>query len=94
MKKLAMLLCCAAMLTTLAGCKDAVANISNSSEVLVQVGSTKITKGDIYDSLKSTSGASVTIQLVQDKLAEKEGITVTEEMKKEAAKDLVQLKKD
>ena len=47
MKKLAMLLCCAAMLTTLAGCKDAVANISNSSEVLVQVGSTKITKGDI-----------------------------------------------
>lgn len=94
MKKLAMLLCCAAMLTTLAGCKDAVANISNSSEVLIQVGSTKITKGDIYDSLKSTSGASVTIQLVQDKLAEKEGITVTEEMKKEAAKDLVQLKKD
>ena len=52
MKKLAMLLCCAAMLTTLAGCKDAVANISNSSEVLIQVGSTKITKGDIYDSLK------------------------------------------
>ena len=94
MKKLAMLLCCAAMLTTLSGCKDAVANISNGSEVLIQVGSTKITNEDLYQSLKSTNGATTTIQLVQDALAVKEGLSVTEEMKKEAAADLVKLKKD
>ena len=94
MKKLAMLLCCAAMLTTLSGCKDAVANISNGSEVLIQVGSTKITNEDLYQSLKSTNGAATTIQLVQDALAVKEGLSVTEEMKKEAAADLVKLKKD
>lgn len=94
MKKLAMLLCCAAMLTTLGGCKDAVANISNGSEVLVQVGGTKITNDDLYQSLKSTNGANVTIQLVQDALAAKEGLSVTEEMKKEAAEDLKQTKED
>ena len=94
MKKLAMLLCCAAMLTTLSGCKDAVANISNGSEVLIQVGSTKITNNDIYQSLKQTSGASTTIQMVQDLLAEKEGIELTDELKKEAEADLKQTKKD
>lgn len=94
MKKLAMLLCCAAMLTTLSGCKDAVANISNGSEVLIQVGKTKITNEDLFKSLKKTSGATTTIQLVQDALAELEGITLTDELKKEAEADLKETKKE
>lgn len=94
MKKLTMLLCCAAMLTTLSGCKDAVATVSDGSEVLLKVGSTKITKEDMYNQLKTSSGANVTIQMVQDALAEKEGITINDDMKKTAAEELEDLKKD
>ena len=44
MKKAGLIVCAFAMLATLTGCKDAVADISNGSEKLVSVGDTTITK--------------------------------------------------
>lgn len=81
-EKAGLIVCGFAMLATLTGCKDAVADISNGSEKLVSVGDTTITKDKLYNLLKGSNGGSATIELVQNKIYEKEGIKLSEDMKK------------
>lgn len=81
-----------AMLIGVTGCKDANAGIS-SDEALITVDNSKITKKEIFQLAKQTDGGAVLLQLVQEKIAEKEGITKTEEMKKSANEALDSLKK-
>lgn len=83
MKKLCTLFA-VAMLLTLAGCKDATANISNGSTALITVDGDKITNDDIYNLVKKTDGASTTLRLIQDKIADKENVKIDDAMKKEA----------
>lgn len=93
MKKAGLILCSLAMLATLSGCKDAVADISKGSEKLVTVGDTTITKEKMYDILKGSNGGSATLDLVKEKIYDKEGIKLTDDIKKEAKESLASTKK-
>ena len=92
MKKLSLVLCAFAMLITLSGCKDARAEISNGNEEFVSVEGVSITKDDIYQLLKANAG-NTTITMIQEEIAKKEDIKLTDDMKKEAKKSLKELKK-
>lgn len=91
MKKICGLLA-AMMLFTLAGCKDATAEISNGNEALITVEGEKITNDDIYQLIKTTAGGTETLNLVKNKIYDKEGIKVTEDMKKESESQVESLK--
>lgn len=92
MKKATSLCFAAVMLTTLFGCKDASADISNGSEVLFTVGSTKVTNDDIFRPLFLSGGFSQVNMTVSKIIFEKEA-PVTEEVTKEAKKQLAEFKK-
>ncbi len=86
MKKLLTLVCAFTMLASLTACggnKNTV--ISNGNETLVTVGNTKITKESIYNSMKPSSGSTALLGIVEEKLYELEGISLTEEMKQKAS---------
>lgn len=91
MKKLCTLLA-AMMLFTLAGCKDATAGISNGSEALITIEGNKITNEDIYGLIKTSAGASETLNLVKTQIYKKENIKITDAMKKEAEESVKSLK--
>lgn len=91
MKKLCAL-CVVAMLFTLTGCKDATANISDPSDALLTIGSTKVTKGDIYNQMKTVGGSAAVLQAAQEKLYAIEEITITDAMKKSADESVAKLK--
>ena len=85
MKKTLSLICVSACLFTLSGCKDATAQVSDSSKALITIGDTKITRGNVFNMMKkSDTSGSATLALVKEKIYEKENITLTDEMKKEA----------
>lgn len=83
MKKLCTLFA-VAMLFTLAGCKDATADISKGDTALITVDGEKITTESIYQLVKKTDGAAATLRMVQEKIADKENIKIDDAMKKEA----------
>ena len=58
MKKTLVLLSTIAMALTLSACSDATANISDGNETLISVGSEKVTKEDVYQSLKANIGTA------------------------------------
>lgn len=91
MKKLCSLLA-VAMLFTLAGCKDATANISNKDKAIITINGNKITNEDIYKYIKKTSGAAQTLELVKTQIYKKEGIKVDDAMKKKADEQVKSLK--
>lgn len=91
MKKQMILVSSIALAFTLSACSDATANISDGSEALVTVGSEKVTKGDIYDALKSNIG-NATLTSVKNEVYKKEGIEVTDEMQKLADSKLKTIK--
>ena len=91
MKKICGLLA-AMMLFTLAGCKDATAEISNGNEALITVEGEKITNNDIYQLIKTTGGGNETLNLIKNKIYDKEGIEVTDAMKKESESQVETLK--
>lgn len=94
MKKTLGLLCISACLLTLSGCKDATAQVSDSSEALITVNDTKITRGNIFNMMKkSDTSASASLSLVKEKIYEKENITLTDEMKKEASTKVSEMQK-
>lgn len=93
MKKQLILVSSIALAFTLSACSDATATISDGSEALVTVGKEKISKGDIYDSLKSNAGRATLLQL-QKELYKKEDIEVTDEMQKQADEKLAAIKKE
>lgn len=92
MKKVSLLLCAFAMLITLAGCKDAKANISDGKTKLVTINKTSISKNDLYGVLKSNSSSAV-LNLIQKQLYELEKIEITDAMKKESQKNIDEIKK-
>ena len=91
MKKTLVLLSTIAMALTLSACSDATANISNGSETLISVGNEKVTKEDVYQSLKSNIG-SATLNQLKLEVFKKEGIKETDEIKKQADEKLAQIK--
>ncbi len=92
MKKATSLCFAAVMLTTLFGCKDASADISNGSEVLLTVGSTKVTNDDIFRPLFLSGGFSQVNMAVSKIIFEKE-VPINDEITKEAKKQLEEFKK-
>ena len=83
MKKLSIAILSLLLLT---GCTDAVAKLKDSNTVLFSVGSTNVTKGELY-SFMASSGGSAAISDVSTKIAKKE-IEVTDEMRKSAEETL------
>ncbi|MEG0526669.1 MAG: hypothetical protein RR531_04060 [Longicatena sp.] len=91
MKKLVSLMA-VAMVFTLVGCKDAYVDVSKSDDTLVTVGDQKITKGEVFDIIKTTYGASYTLNEALNIVVDKEKIALTDEMKKTADEQLATLK--
>ena len=67
----------------LGGCGNATANISHGSDVIGTIGSTSVTDGDIYGSLKSSSGYSYALTMIREQIFARE-IEVTDEMRQQA----------
>lgn len=67
----------------LAGCQDATAKLANSSEAVMTVGSTTVTKGELYDMLVASVGANTVNTDAMNLISEQE-IEVTDDMKEEA----------
>lgn len=73
--------------TTLVGCKDATAKISNKNELLFKVEKQTVTNEDIYKPLMNAAGFNLVNSAVEQVIFDKE-VTVTDEMKKAADKKL------
>lgn len=91
MKKEIALGCAALTLLTLSGCKDASVDISNGSEVLFTVGSTKVTNSDIFRPIFLSSGFNEVNNQVSKIIYDKE-VPVTDEITAEAKKSLKEFK--
>lgn len=85
MKKTKMI-CMLGAALMLAGCGNAYANISHGNDVVVTVGDTKITDGDLYPQMKAGSGTDYTLSMIREKIYENE-VEVTDDMKKKAQDD-------
>lgn len=72
MKKLAACTFAAVMMVALSGCSDATAEISNGSEVLISVGSEKITNNDLYRPLFLNVGYSFVNSKISKAIYDKE----------------------
>ena len=83
MKKLSIAILSLLLLT---GCTDAVAKLKDSNTVLFSVGSTNVTKGELY-SYMASSGGSAAISDASTKIAKIE-IEVTDDMKASAEETL------
>lgn len=86
MKKINIALIGILLTSTLTGCTDAVAKLKDSNTALFSVGSSTVTKGDLY-SYMSTSGGSVAISNASTTIAREE-IPVTDEMRESAKETL------
>jgi len=73
-------------LSVLSGCKDATATISDKSTVIMTIGKTKITKGDVYDAMCNDDAANIIVTKALALIAEKE-VELTDDIKK-AAEDI------
>ncbi len=94
MKKLLTLACTFAMIFSLAGCKDARAELSKeiANEKYFAVNGTVTSKGDVFEAMKSTAGADALISLVTNKIFEAEGISLTDELKQEGKESVDAMK--
>ncbi len=82
-KKILNVLCAAAMGAALVGCSDATAKLSDSDTVIMTVGDTTVTKGDIYSTMFNSSAASAAYSDALTKICAVE-IEVTDEMRESA----------
>ncbi len=87
MKKLTAILASGFVLVSLAGCSDAKAKLANSSDVVMTIGSTKVTKGQIYETMFNSAAESTAINDAKNAIAAKE-IEVTDDMKSSAESTL------
>ena len=79
MKKLLTLVCVFAMLACVSACGgNKNSAISNKNETLVTVGKTKISKETIYEAMKPSSGTTALLGIIEEKLYELEGVTLTD----------------
>ena len=76
MKKLIALLC----LLVLAGCSDAYASINNANEAVFKVGTTTVTRGDLYNYMKAQDGGYTAINMSMENVLNA-NVEVTEDMK-------------
>lgn len=70
-------------LSTITGCKDATASLKDKSTVVMKVGNTAITKGEVYSTLFSSYGYTQAVTDAKHVIANKE-IEVTDDMKEQA----------
>lgn len=91
MKKTTTLGMAAVMLLTLSACKDASVDISNGSEVLFTVGSTKVTNDDIFTPIFTSSGFNEVATRVNNIIYEKE-VPADEAIQADAKKILADAK--
>ncbi|MCH4266658.1 MAG: hypothetical protein LKF79_08455 [Solobacterium sp.] len=83
MKKAPMILASLLALTSLTGCTDATAKLKDSNTVLLSIGKTKITKGEIYSMMFASAGESTAITNATKTISSIE-IPVTDDMKTSA----------
>ena len=67
----------------LAGCKDATATVSNPKETIIKIGSTTITKGDIYKAMMQDDSANTVVNLALKQIANAE-VETTADIETEA----------
>lgn len=91
MKNTNLLLASLLLITPLAGCSDAQANLKDGSTVLVKVGKEKITKEKLFQLMNSTSGAATVIADATKTISSAE-VEVTDEMKENAENTLASYK--
>lgn len=91
MKNTNLLLASLLLVTPLAGCSDAQANLKDGSTVLVKVGKEKITKEKLFQLMNSTSGAATVIADATKTISSAE-VEVTDEMKENAENTLASYK--
>lgn len=72
---------------TLTGCSDASAKLSDSKTVLFTIGDTDVTKGEVYSTMMTMSGASTCINDATNTIAKKE-VEVTDEITEQAKSTL------
>ncbi len=70
-------------LSTITGCKDATASLKDKSTVVMKVGNTAITKGEVYSTLFSSYGYTQAVTDAKHVIANNE-IEVTDDMKEQA----------
>ncbi len=70
-------------LSTITGCKDATASLKDKSTVVMKVGNTAITKGEVYSTLFSSYGYTQAVTDAKHVIANSE-IEVTDDMKEQA----------
>jgi len=75
--------CC----VTLSGCSDASARLSDSKTVLFKIGDTSVTKGEVYSTMMTMSGASTCINNATNTIAKKE-VEVTDDITNQAKSTL------
>ena len=83
MKKCNLLLVSLLALSPLAGCTDAQAKLKDAKTVLFSIGGDKITKGELFDLMKSTAGTSAVIADATTKITDAE-VDTTPEMEEQA----------
>lgn len=84
MKKLLTVILLAAMaLTMLAGCEDATAKVSNANEMIMKIGKTTYTKGQLYEAMMEDDAVNTVVTKALQMIADAE-IETTDEIKTEA----------
>ena len=71
------------VLSTITGCKDATASLKDKNTVIMKVGKTSITKGDVYSSLFVSYGYTQAVTDAKHVIAQAE-VEVTDEMTEKA----------
>ncbi|NCB33216.1 MAG: hypothetical protein EOM64_04960 [Erysipelotrichia bacterium] len=87
MKKTAMILASLLALASLTGCTDASAKLKDSSTVLMTVGKTKITKGELFSTMNSSAGETTAITNATKVIAGIE-VPITDDIKSNAESTL------
>jgi foldase protein PrsA len=87
MKKTLSILAAVIALSSLTGCTDAVAKLKDKNSVLMTVGKTSITKGQVYTMMSTASGAYTAVTDASETVAAAE-VEVTDDMKTQAESTL------
>lgn len=80
-------------LVMLAGCSGAVTTVSDADEKLMTVGDITCDKGQVYDFMKKSQGGSLTMQMAENIIYDKE-VPVTDEIKEQAESSYNEYAKD
>ncbi len=87
MKKIITVLAIPAMALALGGCTDARASLKDASTAVVKVGNVSVTKGEIYNIMRSYAGGSQIMTDAQKVITSNE-VEVTDEMRESAQSSL------